>query len=356
MFVACCFVSFAASAQSKKDIAVQAAETQQMVADLQLRVLKLEQLIEQLTGQGEELRFRNTQLSKQVQQLQDDLSLRVAALEQAAGGRAALPAIAPSAPAAAAPVNTQPASQYDMWPSGPQNYDPNAPASRPTARQPEAMPQPAPSNLPPSGPNTPAALPTTDAGGFVIRTDAAGKMLPPDPNAPKAPPTAPAGPVAPPRITAPAAPGAVSAGGVAATGDTGGVALPQGTPKQQYEYATNFMVRQDYARAEAAFRAFLKANPKDPLAANAQYWLGESLYVRGDYQSAAIEFVEGYQKYPKSAKAPDNLLKLGLTLVNTRNVSGACTAFGAIAKEYPNAEDRIRKEAQAQRTKLKCPA
>jgi tol-pal system protein YbgF len=355
VLVACCLVSFAASADSKKDMESQVVESRQLVSDLQLRVLKLEQLVEQLTGQAEELRFKNTQLSRQVQQLQDDLSVRVAALEQAAGGRAALPTVAPAAPAAEhAPVNTQPASRYDMWPSGPQHYDPNAPASRPVAKQPEAMPE-TPSSTS-SEANTPAAMPTTDAGGFVIRTDASGKALPPDPNAPKAPPPAAATPAAPPKVNAPPPPGAVAAGGVGAAGDVSGVTLPQGTPKQQYEYATNFMVRQDYARAEAAFRAFLKANPKDPLAANAQYWLGESLYVRGDYQLAAVEFVEGYQKYPKSSKAPDNLLKLGLTLANMRNVSGACTAFGAIAKEYPNAEDRIRKEAQTQRTKLKCPA
>ena len=67
------------------------------------------------------------------------------------------------------------------------------------------------------------------------------------------------------------------------------------------------MRQQDYAKAEGAFREFIKRNPKDPLAANAQYWLGESFYVRGDYQQAAVEFMEGYKNYSNSPKGPENL-------------------------------------------------
>jgi tol-pal system protein YbgF len=132
------------------------------------------------------------------------------------------------------------------------------------------------------------------------------------------------------------------------------VTLPQGPPKQQYDYAFDFLKRQDYARAEAALREFLKRNPKDPLAGNAQYWLGESLYVRGDYQAAAVEFMNGYTNYPKSNKGPDNLLKLGLAMANLNQNQGACTALSRIPREYPDAPENVRKAAQAERVKLKC--
>ena len=65
--------------------------------------------------------------------------------------------------------------------------------------------------------------------------------------------------------------------------------------------------------------------------------------------------MNGYQNYPKSAKGPDNLLKMGMALANLRQTAGACTAFGSIAKEYPDADDKIRKDAQSERAKLKCP-
>jgi tol-pal system protein YbgF len=314
------------------------------VADLQNRVSKLEYLIQQITGQNEELRFKNEQMAKQLQQLQDDLSLRVSALEQASGVHAPPPAPTPSAP----PPRVEPAPHASAAPV----YDPNAPLSEPVAKQPEEMPSP--SAAATSAPATAAAPPLSE-NGFVIRTDASGKALPPDPNAPKAPPpsAAPAAPQPAPR----AAPkvGGVAPEGVAASAATD-VTLPKGTPKQQYDYATAFMRQQDWARAEAALRQFLKANPSDPLAANAQYWLGESLYARGDYQQAAVEFMNGYRNYRTSAKGPDNLLKLGMSLENMRQIPGACTAFGSIAKEYPNADDKVRKDAQAERNKLKCPA
>ena len=156
---------------------------------------------------------------------------------------------------------------------------------------------------------------------------------------------------APPKA-APAAAGPVSSSGLSAAPVA--VALPNGTPKQQYDYAFDFLKRQDYPRAEGALREFLKKNPKDPLAGNAQYWLGESLYVRGDYQAAAQEFLTGYQSYPKSAKGPDSLLKLGMAMSHLNQQQGACTALNRISKEYPDASDQIRNTARAERTRLKC--
>ncbi len=319
----------------------------------QARMLNLEQMIESLTGQIEELRFKNTQQGKQLQQLQDDLSLRVSALEQAAGGRPAVAAPAAVAPGVAAPAPL--AQAPARAPRGAEGYGPvdlTAPASAPVAKQPEAMPlqkAEAPVN---ALPNTPEAAPATD-NGFNIRVDANGKALPPDPNQKYTPPPAAAAPVAPPRINAAPAPGAVGAGGISSSSNVN-VQLPDGPPKQQYDFATALLRQQDYAKAEVALREFVKRNPKDPLAANAQYWLGESFYARGDYSQAAVEFMGVYQNYRTSPKAPDSLLKVGMSLEAMRQTAPACTAYGNIAREYPNADDRVRKDAQAARTKLKC--
>jgi tol-pal system protein YbgF len=324
----------------------------EVVSELQVRTLHLEQLVEQLTGQVEELRFHNQQLTKQVERLQDDLSLRVSRLEQ--GGTGAPPPDQMEAPPAAAPSTPPaPAPRASAAPSNELPYDPNAPMSSPVARQPDmSMPAPAAPSNTTTLPSNALVTPTQSGdGGFTLRTDASGKALPADPNAPRAPVAqAPATPAPIPRAAP--NPAAVTAGGLTASQAT--VTMPQGTPKQQYDFSFDLLKKQDYARAEAAFRAFLKANPKDPLAGNAQYWLGESLYVRGDYQAAAMEFMNGYQQYPKSPKGPDNLLKLGMSMSHLNQAQGACTALGRIAKEYPDAPDEIRKTAQAERSKLKC--
>jgi tol-pal system protein YbgF len=134
------------------------------------------------------------------------------------------------------------------------------------------------------------------------------------------------------------------------------VKLPEGTPKQKYEFAFDFLKRQDYPRAETALREFLQQHPKDPLAGNAQYWLGETYYVRGDFQQAAVEFLSGYQKYPRTAKGADNLLKLGMSMSKLNQTPGACTALGRLAKDYPDADAQVLKSAKAEFARLKCKA
>lgn len=343
----------AASAQRTPPPAPVSAE---VVSDLQARTLQLEQLVQQLTGQIEELRFQNQQLTKQLQRTQDDLTLRVTRLEQGGGATAAAPPGEQMAPTPApAPSSSGPAprASYDGNFTPSDKFDPNAPMSSPVAPQPNMSPR---QETPASAttlPSNAVVTPTQSGeGGFTLRTDASGRALPPDPNAPRTPPPqAPAVPAPAPRAAP--NPGAVAAAGLSAAPAVG-VTLPQGSPKQQYDFAFDLLKRQDYARAEAAFREFVKQNPKDTLAGNAQYWLGESLYVRGDYQAAAVEFMNGYQQYPKSNKGPDNLLKLGMAMSRLNQAQGACTALGRIAKEYPDAPDEIRKTAQSERSKLKC--
>jgi len=130
--------------------------------------------------------------------------------------------------------------------------------------------------------------------------------------------------------------------------------LPKGTAQEQYQFATSFLARSDWTRAEQALTAFLAAHGKHPLAGNAQYWLGESHYVRGDYGNAALAFAKGYKEFPKSAKGPDNLLKLGLSLANLKKTASACKTFARVAKDFPGASAAIKTRAAAERKKLRC--
>lgn len=125
------------------------------------------------------------------------------------------------------------------------------------------------------------------------------------------------------------------------------------TSKEQYEHAFK-LLHSDYAAAEQAFRAFLETWPDDPLAGNAQYWLGESHYVRNEFDKAAVVFLKGYQKYGKSPKAPDSLLKLGLSLAALGQQKEACAAFGRLSSEYPDAADQVKRKLEAERQKLHC--
>ncbi|MEQ8813154.1 MAG: tol-pal system protein YbgF [Thalassobaculum sp.] len=131
-------------------------------------------------------------------------------------------------------------------------------------------------------------------------------------------------------------------------------ALTNGSVQQQYEDAFNMLVKHDYDRAEQAFTAFVKANPQDPLAGNAQYWLGETYYVRQRYQDAAVAFLEGYQKYPKSPKAADNLLKLGMALAQVGQKAEACTSFARLQREFPDAPTNIKRRLVQETDRLKC--
>jgi tol-pal system protein YbgF len=131
--------------------------------------------------------------------------------------------------------------------------------------------------------------------------------------------------------------------------------LPTGTPSEQYNSAIGALRRADYANAERLLKNFMQKYPNDPLASNAQYWLGESYYVRKNYQDAATAFAVGYQKYPKSAKASDSLLKLGMSLGGLGKKQEACTAFARLDRDFPSAAPNVKDREASQRQELGCP-
>ncbi|MDE0372110.1 MAG: tol-pal system protein YbgF [Rhodospirillales bacterium] len=108
-----------------------------------------------------------------------------------------------------------------------------------------------------------------------------------------------------------------------------------------YRQAYELLVRADYAAAEAAFRDFIRRYPNGTLTDNAYYWLGESHYVREQYAEAAAEFARGFRSAPDKQKAPDILLKLGLSLIALGKNDDACEAFRRLGLDFPDASKRI---------------
>ena len=130
--------------------------------------------------------------------------------------------------------------------------------------------------------------------------------------------------------------------------------LPEGTPKEQYEFATSFLKVGDYNMAERAFREFVDTNPESEFSGNAQYWYAETFRIRQLYTDAASAYLEGYQKYPKSEKAPINLLKLGVSLVQIGEKDQGCLMIAGVKKQYPNATQSVLQKAKYEEKKFEC--
>ena len=130
--------------------------------------------------------------------------------------------------------------------------------------------------------------------------------------------------------------------------------LPKGTPEKQYEFATSFLKVGDYSTAERAFREFVITNSEHELAGNAQYWYAETFRIRQLYTDAATAYLEGYQKYPKGEKAPINLLKLGVSMVQIGEKEQGCKMIVGVEKQYPKANQSVLQKAKYESKKFEC--
>jgi len=130
--------------------------------------------------------------------------------------------------------------------------------------------------------------------------------------------------------------------------------LPDGSPEKQYEFAISFLKVGDYNTAERAFREFITTNAKHELAGNAQYWYAETFRIRQLFTDAASAYLEGYQKYPKSEKAPINLLKLGVSMVQIGEKDQGCKMIIGVQKEYPKANQSVLQKAKYEEKKFDC--
>jgi len=130
--------------------------------------------------------------------------------------------------------------------------------------------------------------------------------------------------------------------------------LPNESPDKQYEFATSFLKVGDYPTAERAFREFVLSNPDHELAGNAQYWYAETFRIRQLYTDAATAYLEGYQNYPKGEKAPINLLKLGVSMVQIGEKDQGCKMINGVEKQYPKANQSVIQKAKYESQKFEC--
>ena len=130
--------------------------------------------------------------------------------------------------------------------------------------------------------------------------------------------------------------------------------LPDESPEKQYEFAISFLKVGDYNMAERAFREFIDTNTEHKLAGNAQYWYAETFRIRQLFTDAASAYLEGYQKYPKSEKAPINLLKLGVSLVQIGEKDQGCLMITGVEKQYPKANQSVLQKAKYEEKKFDC--
>ena len=130
--------------------------------------------------------------------------------------------------------------------------------------------------------------------------------------------------------------------------------LPNKPTKEQYDFAVSFIKVGDYETAEFALKEFIDKNKDSSLAGSAQYWYGETFRIRQLYHDAAAAYLDGYQNYPKSKKAPINLLKLGVTLVQLGEKDQGCSMISGVKKEYPKASKSVLQKAEYEKKKFKC--
>jgi len=130
--------------------------------------------------------------------------------------------------------------------------------------------------------------------------------------------------------------------------------LPETTPEEQYKFAVSFIKIGDYETAELALREFVDTNSEHDLAGNAQYWYGETFRVRQLYQDAATAYLDGYKKYPKSSKAPVNLLKLGVMLAQIGEKEQGCSMILGVKTQYPKANQSVIQKAEYEKKKFNC--
>ena len=141
---------------------------------------------------------------------------------------------------------------------------------------------------------------------------------------------------------------------LSATGAVAAVAPPSDTPKDTYDLAYGYVLRKDYALAEDTFQAFLKKYPTDRRAAEAQFWLGESLFQRQRYDAAAQAFLEVSTKHGSHAKAPEALLRLAQSLAAMNQKEMSCATLAEVGRKYPKAPATVKQGVEREQKRVRC--
>jgi tol-pal system protein YbgF len=336
------------------------ARAQMSESELVMRINRLENQVRQLTGTNEQLQYRNQQLEEQLARLQQ----AGAPPAQARGPAAPAPQAqyAPPQPQYAPPPQPQYAPQVAA--QSPQGYPPQPAESYPPG-PPPARGRRGDAFDPNQNPNA-AGAPRTlgQSGTLAPAPPLEDESEPPYVGAPGgrqagapldiATMSEEAASAPPPRREIRQIPGAPPP--VAPRNPPGQqmVMAPSNTPKDEYDLAYGYVLRKDYALAEESLRAFLKKHPSDRQVAEANYWLGESLFQRQRYREAAESFLNVSTKFENSGKAPDSLLRLGQSLAALKEKEAACATLGEITRKYPKATANVKQAAERELKRTGC--
>jgi tol-pal system protein YbgF len=133
------------------------------------------------------------------------------------------------------------------------------------------------------------------------------------------------------------------------------VAASPGSPARAlFDQGTGALNRREYSAAETYFQQFLDQYPADPMAGSAQYWLGETAFVSGEYKAAADRFLKTFTTYPTTERAPEALLKLAISLRRLGNNADACATFTELGRRYPRAPQSVQQRADAEKKRANC--
>lgn len=316
--------------------------------DTQVRMDRLEEQMRDLTGRVENATNAVEQLRQRLEQINSDIDVR---FSQGQGQPGQGQPTQGQQPQDQSPQNQSGQVRPPRYPRGPALATRGAPPAPDAAvtpygrrRPPDALEPPdaqarfgtlTPPGMPPGGGAPPGYLPENPAGN------------PPE-NAPGA---ASDSPYPGPTDLRPQTASAAAGGSLRPPGPE---ALPTGSTSAQYNSAFGLLRRADYPAAEDALRSFVQQHPTDPLAGNAQYWLGESYLKRGRYAEAAGAFADGYKRYPKGAKAPEQLLGLASALGRENQKQNACVALAKLDHDFPHPGSTLRDRSAAEKKRLGC--
>jgi tol-pal system protein YbgF len=288
-------------------------------SDLAVRLDRMENRLREMTGQIEQLQFRNQQLEQEIARLGG--SPAAAAPPRGGAPQQAMPP--QNMPQQGAPPASTSGKRSDV-------FDPSVNPSAPGAPRSLGGGGVMPSVGAPGGIASGAPL---DLSGGNMGTMPQTQTASADPNA--------ALPAPPPRNTS-------------RTGAQLATLPPSRTPKDEYDLAYGYVLHKDYDLAQKAFADFIKRNPGNELTPEAHYWLGESYFQRQKYQDAADSYLVVVRNYEKSDKAPDSLLRLGQSLAALGQKEMACASLGEVNRKYPRASASVKRGVTQEQKRRHC--
>lgn len=325
--------------------------------DAVLRVEQLENRLRQLTGENEQLQHRLRQLEEQLRAQGGGPAAGSAGRAGPGPGAAMTPQRAPTQEPE---YQRQAYPQQDYQQGYPQQGYPQQPSYQPPVYQQQSQPQPQ-QAAPQGGRRGDAFDPSANPGA---------------PGVPRPLGSIVGQPSAPERTDV-GAPGGRAAGepldlghmnqrgaGASQMSSPGmmprgpeqvvATAAPSQTPRDEFDLGYGYIQRKDYALAEEALRGFLKKYPNDRMVADAQYWVGESLFQRQRYRDAAESFLTVTTKFDTATRAPDALLRLGQSLAALKEKEAACAAFGEVTRKYPRASGGVKQGVDREQKRNGC--